>query len=50
MLALDDPTPIKLNGVSFSYDPEPLLEDVTLNLSRGDVTLTSGPNGSVSRR
>jgi ABC-type multidrug transport system fused ATPase/permease subunit len=44
--AISDPTPLEFSGVGFSYDDDPLLEDVTFSLHAGEVTMISGPNGS----
>ena len=37
---------ITMSGVEFAYGDEPLLTDITLELSPGTVTMISGPNGS----
>ena len=36
---------IDINGVWFSYDKTPILEDVTLTLNQGDFLGIIGPNG-----
>ncbi len=37
---------LKLVDVTFAYDTEPVLHDVSLELERGKVTAVAGPNGS----
>lgn len=37
---------IRLRGVSYSYDGSPALQDVDLDVARGDAVALIGPNGS----
>jgi zinc transport system ATP-binding protein len=37
---------IRVEGVSFQYNSIPVLEEVTLSISRGDFVAVLGPNGS----
>ena len=37
---------IEINGVCHTYDRDPVLEDLTLQLPRGRVTSLVGPNGA----
>ena len=37
---------LEVNGVQFSYNSQPLLEDISLNLKEGEVLSLVGPNGS----
>lgn len=37
---------IEMNGVSFAYGVEPVVDDVTLRVERGDFAVILGPNGS----
>ncbi len=37
---------VKLVDVTFAYDTEPVLHEVSLELERGKVTAVAGPNGS----
>jgi zinc transport system ATP-binding protein len=37
---------IRVDGVSFQYNSIPVLEEVTLSISRGDFVAVLGPNGS----
>ncbi len=38
--------PLQINNVSFSYDKEEVLKDITLDIVRGDFLGIIGPNGS----
>lgn len=37
---------VEMDGVSFAYGGEPVLDDVTLRVERGDFAVILGPNGS----
>lgn len=45
-MASDRDTAIKMSGVTFAYGPDVVLEDVELEVKRGDFLGMIGPNGS----
>ncbi len=40
------PFALEMDGVSFAYGGDPVVEDVTLRIERGDFAVILGPNGS----
>ncbi len=42
---MSPPLVIEMEGVSFSYNGQPVLEDVNLSVARGDFVAVVGPNG-----